>query len=126
MLHSRHYTQDEANRTIPRVGAILRRVREARRALAAEGFDGDFSTHAELTGGAWPGVEHARAALTVVIGFDQLEELDVVVRDLEAGLIDFPSLLAGEEIYLCWRLDEATVGHWHAVESGYGGRRPLA
>ena len=61
----------------------------------------------------------------MALGFDHLEELDVVVRDLERGLIDFPSLLAGEEIYLCWLLDEPAVGHWHAPETGFGGRQPL-
>ena len=49
----------------------------------------------------------------------------MVVRDLERGLIDFPSLLDGDEVYLCWLLDEPSVGHWHAVEAGFGGRRPL-
>ena len=82
-------------------------------------------TRSSTSWGAWPGREHATAALEVALGFDQLEELDVVVRDLERGLIDFPSLLGGEEIYLCWLLDEPEVGHWHAPESGFGGRRPL-
>ena len=92
-------------------------------ALSAEGFDTDFTSLAELSGGA-PGREHAAAALEMALGFDHLEELDVVVRDLERGLIDFPSLLGGEEIYLCWLLDEPVVGHWHAPESGFGGRQP--
>jgi hypothetical protein len=125
MLHRRHYTTDEANLLLPAVGRVVRRIRDARRRLALEGFDAEFTTRAELTGGAWPGREHAAAALEVALGFDHLEALDVVVRDLERGLIDFPSLLGGEEVYLCWLLDEPTVGHWHAVESGFGGRRPL-
>jgi Uncharacterized conserved protein (DUF2203) len=125
MLHHRHYSAAQANLLLPAVGRVVRRIRDARRRLAVEGFDTDFSTHAELTGGAWPGTEHARAALEVALGFDHLERLDVVVRDLERGLIDFPSLLDGEEVYLCWMLDEPKVGHWHAVESGFGGRRPL-
>jgi hypothetical protein len=126
MLHHRHYTAAEANLLLPSVGRVVRRIREARRKLAVEGFDTDFPARAELTGGAWPGHEHALAALEVALGFDHLERLDVVVRDLQRGLIDFPSLLDGEEVYLCWLLDEPTVGHWHAVESGFGGRRPLA
>ena len=85
----------------------------------------EFATLAELSGGAYPGAAHAAAALEVALGFDQLEELDVVVRDLERGLIDFPSLLGGEEVYLCWLLGEPSVGHWHAVEGGFAGRRPL-
>jgi hypothetical protein len=126
MLHHRHYSVDEANALLGTVGPIVRRVRDARRRLSAEDMDTAFPTHAELTGGAWPGHEHAAAALEVALGFVRLEELDVVVRDLERGLIDFPSLIGGEEVYLCWLLDEATVGHWHAPESGFGGRRPLA
>ena len=125
MLHHRHYTVEEANRRLPAVGRIVRRLRDARRRLAIEGFDSDFTTMTELTGGSWPGREHAEAALEVALGFDALEELDVVVRDLERGLIDFPSLIGGEEAYLCWLLDEPAVRHWHGVESGFAGRRPL-
>jgi hypothetical protein len=125
MMHHRHYTVDEANAKLELVGRIVRRIRDARRRLSADGYDGEFASLAELSGGAYPGSEHAAAALEMALGFDRLEELDVVVRDLERGLIDFPSLLGGEEIYLCWLLGEPAVGHWHAPESGFGGRQPL-
>jgi hypothetical protein len=125
MLHHRHYTREQANRELTLVRTVVNRIRDARRTLADVGFDGEFATLAEVTGGAWPGAGHARAALEISLGFDRLEELDVVVRDLDGGLIDFPSLLDGEEVYLCWSLDEPTVGHWHGVEAGYGGRHPL-
>jgi len=125
MMHHRHYTVDEANAKLDLVGRIVRRIRDARGQLVAEGFNPQFVSLAELSGGAYPGPEHASAALQVALGFAQLEELDVVVRDLERGLIDFPSLLGGEEVYLCWLLDEPEVGHWHAPESGFGGREPL-
>ena len=125
MLHERHWTVDEANQLRPIVGATVRRIREARRTLAATEFDSEFAVLAEASGGAWAGRERAEASVVVALGFEQLERLDVVVRDLERGLIDFPSLLGGEEVYLCWLLDEPEVGHWHAPESGFGGRRPL-
>jgi uncharacterized protein DUF2203 len=125
MLHHRHYTVDEANAKLELVGRIVRRIRDARRRLSAEGFHPEFVSLAELSGGAYPGPEHAAAALELALGFDQLEELDVVVRDLERGLIDFPSMIDGEEVYLCWLLDEPEVVYWHAPESGFGGRRPL-
>ncbi len=125
MIHHRHYTVDEANHQLEVVGRIVERIREARGRLTDEGVDSEFATLAELSGGAYPGAAHAAAALEVALGFDQLEELDVVVRDLERGLIDFPSLLGGEEVYLCWLLGEPSVGHWHAVEGGFAGRRPL-
>jgi hypothetical protein len=126
MMHHSHYTVEEANRRLELVGGIVSRIRDARAQLTDEGFDQSFTTLAELTGGAWPGGEHARAALEIALGFDRLEELDIVVRDLDRGIIDFPSLLGGEEVYLCWLVGEPSVGHWHAVESGFGGRRPIA
>jgi Uncharacterized conserved protein (DUF2203) len=125
VLHERHWTPDEANALRPIVGAIVRRIRAARRLLSDRGFDAGFTVHAEASGGAWPGLDSARAALEVALGFEQLEELDIVVRDLERGLIDFPAVIDGREVYLCWLLDEPSVTHWHAIEAGFAGRRPL-
>ena len=125
MLHQRHWTPEEANQLRPLVGATVRRIRAARHRLADEGFDRDFATHADATGGAWPGRERAEAAIAMALGFEQLERLDIVVRDLERGLVDFPALIDGSEVYLCWLLDEPQITHFHAVESGFAGRRPL-
>ena len=125
MLHDRHWTPEEANALRPIVGAIVRRIRAARRALDEGGFDTEFAVDAEESGGAWPGPERARAAVEVALGFEQLERLDVVVRDLERGLIDFPAVIGGREVYLCWLIDEPYVTHWHAIEAGFAGRRPL-
>ena len=126
MLHERHWTPEEANQLRPIVGATMRRLRAARQVLARDGFDTDFALLAESTGGAWPGRERARASIEVALGFEQLERLDIVVRDLERGLVDFPALIDGHEVYLCWLLDEPQVTHWHGIESGFAGRRPLA
>jgi uncharacterized protein DUF2203 len=126
MLHERHWTVEEANQLRPIVGAIVRTLRAAREVLAGDGFDDEFALLAESTGGAWPGPERARAAVEVTLGFEQLERLDIVVRDLERGLIDFPAVLDGREVYLCWLVDEPSVTHWHGIEAGFAGRRPLA
>ena len=126
MLHERHWTPEEANQLRPIVGATMRRLRAARQVLARDGFDTDFALLAESSGGAWPDAERARAAIEVALGFEQLERLDIVVRDLERGLVDFPALMDGREVYLCWLLDEPQVTHWHGIESGFAGRRPLA
>jgi hypothetical protein len=125
MLHERHWTPEEANQLRPIVGATMRRLRAARQVLARDGFDTDFALLAESTGGAWPGAERARASIEVALGFEQLERLDIVVRDLERGLVDFPALIDGREVYLCWLLDEPQVTHWHGIESGFAGRRRL-
>jgi hypothetical protein len=125
MLHERHWTLEQANQLLPIVGATVRRLRDARRRLAERGFDSELALRAESTGGAWPGREWAHESIAVALGFDRLERLEIVVRDLERGLVDFPALRDGDEIYLCWLLDEPAVGHWHGVESGFAGRRPL-
>ena len=59
---------------------------------------------------------------------DEIERVRALggeVKDIEQGLVDFPASRRGEEILLCWRLGEKTIGYWHAVESGYAGRRPI-
>jgi hypothetical protein len=125
VLHERHWTQQEANALRPVVGVIVRRIRDARRTLTGGGLGEEFGLHAEETGGAWPGHDLARAAIEIALGFEQLERLDIVVRDLERGLIDFPAVIDGREVYLCWLLDEPSVTHWHAIEAGFAGRQPL-
>jgi hypothetical protein len=125
MLHQRHWTPEQANQLLPVVGATVRRLRDARRRLAERDFDDELPLRAEASGGAWPGKEHARESVEIAIGFETLEKLDLVVRDLDRGLVDFPAVIDGNEVYLCWLLDEPAVGHWHGVESGFAGRQPL-
>jgi hypothetical protein len=51
--------------------------------------------------------------------------MGVLIKDLEVGLVDFPTLFRGEEVYLCWRMDEADIDHWHGIHEGFAGRRPI-
>lgn len=55
----------------------------------------------------------------------RLETLGITLRDIERGLIDFPALAGGRQIWLCWQLGETEVTQWHELESGFGSRRPL-
>lgn len=103
----------------------VRRLQEAKRVLQDEGFDTGFATLADVVGGAFPGRERAYAAVAATLGFEHLEELDLLVRDLEAGLIDFPALRDGREVYLSWQVDEQEVAHWHTAETGFPSRFPL-
>ena len=65
------------------------------------------------------------AADDVTACIEELSDLGVQVKDLDTGLIDFPSERDGEEILLCWQLGEDEIGWWHTVEDGFAGRRPL-
>src|SRR5262249_1496350 len=68
-------------------------------------------------------LEHDRERLEECLG--DLSELGVEMKDPFVGLIDFPCWKDGREIYLCWKLGEARLGHWHEVNAGFAGRRPL-
>jgi hypothetical protein len=125
MLHRRHYSPEEANALLGLIGRTMRELRDASRRLSAHGLDTDLALRAETSGGAWPGRDRAEAAVVLSLGFERLEELDVVVRDLERGIVDFPAVIVGREVYLCWQVDEPEVGHWHGLESGFASRRPV-
>jgi hypothetical protein len=56
---------------------------------------------------------------------ESFQEIGCIVKDLEIGLIDFPALYRGKEVYLCWRLGEPDIAYWHPVEEGFAGRRPI-
>lgn len=125
MRHERHWTLREANAALayvgPRVDELRGHLARVNSPASAEGF----ARAAAEPGGGWPGAEPAEAAIRLDLGLRELQALDIVVRDLEQGLIDFPSLRDGEEVYLCWLREEPRVAHYHAPESGFSGRRPL-
>jgi hypothetical protein len=55
----------------------------------------------------------------------ELTELGVEMKGFDVGLVDFPGEMSGRPVYLCWRLGEASVAHWHERDAGFAGRRPL-
>src|SRR6185312_5614648 len=58
-------------------------------------------------------------------GVARIDELGVTLREIETGLVDFPALVNGRQVWLCWRLGEGAVEWWHELSDGFGGRRPL-
>jgi hypothetical protein len=58
-------------------------------------------------------------------GVAHIDAMGITLRDIERGLIDFPALVGGRQVWLCWELGESGVTHWHELDDGFGGRRPL-
>jgi hypothetical protein len=56
---------------------------------------------------------------------ERIEETGCVVKDLDVGLIDFPTLIDDEQVYLCWKLGEKRIFYWHRMDEGFAGRKPL-
>lgn len=57
---------------------------------------------------------------------EELDQIGVQLKDPHRGLVDFPAFYLGREVLLCWQADEATITHWHEIDSGYAGRREIA
>lgn len=55
----------------------------------------------------------------------ELDRSEIQVKDLEKGLVDFPALIDGREVFLCWEKTEEDIGHWHELDAGYAGRKRL-
>ena len=56
---------------------------------------------------------------------EKLQEYGCVIKDLDIGLVDFPTLFRGREVYLCWRLGESGISFWHGTDEGFAGRKPI-
>jgi len=144
---ARFFDLDEANETIPELRTILETLRDERsqlialrdefaRRTALETAPGDASVERTADDAATRTSESAaerrrlRLRMQGVIdqmqaGVARIDELGVTLREIETGLVDFPALVAGRQVWLCWRLGEGDVEWWHELSDGIGGRRPL-
>lgn len=125
----RTYTIDEANALIPEVRAVLLQLAVQQRRLDASHAE----MHRQLDANGGPegavaaGRQEAETAdiregmRTLLL---HLSEMEVELRDLEMGLVDFPGEREGEAVWLCWRLSDARVAFWHPTDEGYATRRP--
>jgi hypothetical protein len=111
---ARYFTVSDANALLPTVRPIVERMVELRRSQELSGI-------ASTNGGA----SHSPVRAEIAACVEELNELGVQVKDLDIGLIDFPSLRDGDEILLCWRLGEGDIAWWHTLDGGFAGRQPL-
>lgn len=124
-VYQRHFTLEEANALLPRLSEALVRLREARDRLTDEEVRAVLKGASPTNGGGEPGKHVGEAFLEVRGMLVGLAERGIVLRDIDRGLVDFPALIGGREVYLCWELGEDEVAYWHELDAGYGGREPL-
>jgi hypothetical protein len=123
--HTRHYTVEQANAALPWVSERLLRIRDALGELLTDESSRALERMEEESGGGYPGRAAAGATIALLAAASELQAADVVLRDPQTGLIDFPAIRDDEEIYLCWRPGEERVAWWHDPEAGFAGRQPL-
>jgi hypothetical protein len=125
VIHERHYTLAEASELLPRVAELVARMRSARDRLGDREAREALSEAGPTNGGGNPGRTVSEAFVELRDSMAELQSLEVVVRDLDRGLLDFPSLRDGQEVYLCWQEGEDAIEFWHEPEAGFACRRPI-
>jgi hypothetical protein len=130
----RYFSLDQALRTLPRVQQAVRDAIEvkaqyqhadeelkdvSRRVMASGGMQLDRARVGQLR------QEREASAQRLQSALDSIHEYGCLVKDLDIGLLDFPTLYRGREVYLCWRLGEEKIEFWHDVEEGFRGRKPI-
>jgi hypothetical protein len=128
------FTIDEAQSLLPVLESLLKRAIEGKQ--AAEQVESELSELARriyLSGGMKVdsnSVAKQRADIDahLKLARESIAEIDAIgvqVKDLEAGLLDFPYRLDDQVVLLCWRMGETAIEHWHTVDSGFQGRQPV-
>ena len=131
---AKRFTHAEAQSLLPQVGKLLREALSARSDYQdAERAVQEISERVMMMGGMI--VDRDRAletrqrrdgAATVLKGaVEAVHETGCLVKDLDIGLVDFPTLFNGVEVYLCWKLGEPAIEFWHGVDEGFRGRKPI-
>jgi hypothetical protein len=128
----RYFSLREARAALPAVSRDIRDAVQAKgRYQQADGALHELGQRILMRGGIMVDTAAAEAwksqrdsgAQTLKNTLGRIEDLGVVVKDLDVGLIDFPTLYRGEEVYLCWRMDEADIDFWHGTQEGFAGRK---
>jgi len=121
-----YFTLQAANETLNLIRPLMEEVQQIRKKILQNQPE------------AWPAIERAagnggnRALSNMVQDFEKLDALvhqiqatDVLIKDVNLGLLDFPALRNGREVYLCWQYGEGDIAFWHEVEAGFAGRKPI-
>jgi hypothetical protein len=130
----RFFTLQQAEKVLPDVASAIREAISLK--VQYERMESEresFSQRVAIMGGVR--VDRGRlmeqkdsqeaAAQALRQAVEKVHQFGCLVKDLDIGLIDFPTLFQGEEVYLCWKLGEAGIQFWHGVDEGFRGRKPI-
>ncbi len=125
-MEKRFFTVEEARQLLPslkelmgQVMVISHRLEEYREVVQ------ELADSASSNTGGPEGTAYLDIVISLQSCLTQLQETGCVLKSLQDGLIDFPHLKEGREIYLCWKYGEEDIRFWHEVDEGFAGRTPL-
>lgn len=121
----KHYTREEARALIPRLRGWLAELNR----LRAEVERYDQRLGGLNAGGQDVGGETVNSWIRALAGLQQIlaefQHRHIFIKDLSRGLVDFPALIGGREVFLCWESDEDDIEFWHELDAGFSGREKL-
>jgi hypothetical protein len=128
----RHFTVDEANELVSLLTPVLEDLRQVHhRMWEAVSEVREFEQRAAANGHGEgskifdPQFDVSKIQSELEQRLRYLQGIGVVLKDIEEGILDFPTRMHGREVYLCWKLGEDRIAYWHDVETGFAGRQPL-
>lgn len=125
-MKARYFTLDEARAALPQVKMLMEQIQIARREILRLRPDAlPVIQQAAFNGGNKVLGELAAHVVQLEAGVKGIMALGVVVKDIDAGLVDFIGVRNDREVYLCWRYGEEEIGYWHELNAGVAGRRPV-
>ena len=123
---SKFFSVEEANAYIPQLLIDIPRIQILMKSLTDEYLDVDKARKkVQMNGGSMQGADYLNCVLKINYLTDELESKGCVLKGIEHGLVDFPSLRDGKEVYLCWKNPEQQIEYWHDIQSGFTGRQRI-
>jgi hypothetical protein len=131
---SKTFTLSEAQTLLPVLEALLRKAQTAGARAAELEYEMQQLTqrifmsggmHVDVAQAARRRAEREKSLKDAEDTLAEIDEIGVQVKDLEKGLLDFPCLIEGETVLLCWKLGEKEIAFWHTTDAGFAGRQPL-
>lgn len=121
----KHYTREEAQALLPQVRQWLQQLSHLRRELERldKRLSGLMNPGLDVGGALVNDWIRALADTQQLLG--NFQSRQIFIKDLERGLLDFPAIIGGREVFLCWEQDEENIEHWHELDAGYSGRELL-
>ena len=125
MKFGKHYTRDEARALLPQIRIWLKRLLRLRNSLErSDRALQDLMAPGRDIGGALVN-KYVRTVVEAETVLREFLQREIEVKDLDRGLIDFPAIIAGKEVFLCWERDEPDIEFWHDLDAGYAARERL-
>lgn len=125
-VFQKHFSIEEARALLPELRGIFRDVH--RRRDVVQKADAELGEELRQTGNDVGGEKVSGLLMDMLqlnVQLRRIQEMGIQIKDFDRGLVDFPHIRDGREVFLCWELDDDDIAFWHDIDGGYAGRERL-